>query len=136
MINAIRAASASVLALLAAGCGGSGDATGEAEAILDDLRGLKPGEILIKSEAAPRVSGPWTLKPGGYLLHFEHAPDDGEVKLRVSLGRTRTAAAATRPIIDTSEPSGTRPLIMSGRVFVHIEQAGGPYRLRLTPRAK
>lgn len=133
--------SAGVALLLAAGtaggCGsGSDNAGGEAQKVAEQLKTLQKGEILIQGMSTPRVIGPYDFKTGGYLFSFEHREADGD-KLTVALeSRPRSRAQPYQLLVDSTRSSGTSSVSMSGKLYVHVVDAGGEYVLRFRPKQR
>ena len=128
-------------ALLASmGCGGSGTDTeaAEAERVLGDIKSLEEGEILIRGMTAPRVIGPYTFQPGGYVLRFEHAAsDEGEDRIAVVLeSRPNSQRDPHQKLVDSAARSGSAKVAVSGKLYVNVLSAGGEYVLRFTPKRK
>lgn len=125
---------AAVLACLAAGCGGSGsseDTSPEAQEVVKELESMKAGEIVIKGSSA-RVYGPYVLESGGYVLSFQQpASTDLVVALE---SKPRSRAKPYKLLVDSDDRSGTRPVTLTGKLYVHVVAAGADYELRLTPR--
>lgn len=134
-----RAAVAACLLLAVGGCGSGSDTDGtEAERVLGDIKSLKEGEILIRGMTAPRVLGPYTFEPGGYVLRFEHgASDDGNDRIVVVLeSRPNSRRKPYQRLVDAAAKSGSASVGVSGRLFVHVFSADGEYALRFTPKRK
>ena len=140
-MKATQLAGATVLAaaLVAgfAGCGGSGseDAGPDAQAVVEELKSLEKGEILIQG-SSPRVYGPYVLEPGGYVLRFEQPEAGAASRLIVAL--ESRPGSRTKPyavVVDSEERSGTRPVGMSGKLYVHVVDAEGAYEVRFTPKS-
>jgi len=132
-----RAVAAALLTALAVGCGGSAndDASAEAQEVVEELRSLEKGEILIQG-SSPRVYGPYTLARGGYVLRFEQPGSGAATRLVVALGsEPGSRAKPYRQLVDSRERSGTRRVTMSGKLYVHVVTAEAEYELRLKPRA-
>jgi hypothetical protein len=134
----LAAGVAAALVAVAAGCGGGGaendDASAQAREVVRELRSLERGEILIQG-VSPRVYGPYTLAPGGYVLRFEQSGSGEGSRLVVALeSKPGSRAAPYRLVVDSADRSGTRRVTMSGKLYVHVTRAGGEYELRLTPR--
>ena len=131
------ALAAAMLVALVSGCGGSGnddDASSEAEAIVEQLKSLKEGEILIQG-TSPRVYGPYSLAPGGYVLRFEQGAPGDPGRLVVALeSKPDSQAAPYQQLVDSKDRSGTRRVTKSGKFYVHVVTAESPYELRLAPR--
>lgn len=130
-----------VLAAAAAGgCGSSSDdGSGEAAEVVEQLKSLKPGEILIQGMTAPRVAGPYDFKPGGYVLRFEQpgARDGEQERLTVALeSKPRSRAEPYQLLVDSSRRSGTEKVSLSGKLYVHVVRAPGDYVLRFTPNRR
>ena len=118
-------------------CGGSGSdaAAPDAEAVVQELKSLEKGEILIKG-SSPRVYGPYVLQPGGYVLRFEQ-PTAGDTAPRLVVALESRRGSRSKPyalVVDAEDRSGTRPVGMSGKLYVHVVNAEGAYELRLTPK--
>ena len=130
-------AAAAALAVLAAGCGGSGssDSAGpEAEEVVEELKSLRAGEIVIKG-SSPRAYGPYTLERGGYVFRFEQQAD-GRARIVVALeSKPGSRAQPYALLVDSEERSGTRPVALAGKLYVHVRSAEAEYELRLTPKA-
>jgi hypothetical protein len=128
---------AAVIACVATGCGGSGsgdEASPEAQEVVKELESLRAGEIVIKGSSA-RAYGPYTLEPGGYVFRFEQQAD-GPARLVVALeSKPGTRAQPYALLADSEEPSGTRPVVLTGRLYVHVVRAEAEYELRFTPKA-
>lgn len=129
-----QACVAAVIACLATGCGGSGsgdDASPEAQEVVKELESMKAGEIVIKG-SSPRVYGPYVLENGGYVLSFEQ-PASADLVVALE-SKPRSRAKPYKLLVDSSDRSGTRPVTLAGKLYVHVVAAGGDYELRLTPR--
>lgn len=136
VIGCRAAVAAAVLAALVTSCGGSrsDDASSEAKEVVRELRSLERGEILIQG-SSPRVYGPYSLKPGGYVLHFDQPDSDGASRLVVALeSKPDSRVAPYQRLVDSRERSGTRRVAASGRLYVHVIAAGGEYEIRLKPQ--
>lgn len=135
-----RVASAAGLVIALTACGGSGTDTdgAEAERVLGDIKSLKEGEILIRGLTAPRVIGPYTFEPGGYVFRFEHAASDGgEDRMEVVLeSRPNSRRDPYQPLVDTPARSGSAKVAVSGKLYVNVLSADGEYVLRFTPKQK
>lgn len=129
-----------VATLATGGCGSSSDddnAGGEAAKVIEQLKSLRRGEILIQGLTAPRIAGPYNFKPGGYVLHFEQpSAREGEQKpLTVALESTpRSRANPYELLVDSRRGSGTKAVTLSGKLYVHVVRAPGEYVLRFTPK--
>jgi hypothetical protein len=133
-MNLCRAGVVLLLATaLTVGCGSdSGNSDSEAQKVVQQLRSLKKGEILIQGTSAPRIVGPYDFKPGGYIFSFEQKPGDG--KLSVALeSKPRSHAQPYKLLVDSGQPAGSTPFALAGRLYVHIRDAGGEYILRFRP---
>ena len=127
-------AAATLAMSLFAGCGGSSssDAGGsDAQEVVKELESMKAGEILIKG-SSPRVYGPYVLERGGYVLRFQQPASEALVIALESKPRSR--AEPYELLVDSSDRSGTRPVALTGKVFVHVVAAEADYELRFTPR--
>lgn len=134
-----RLAVAATVLLALTGCGGSGaDTDAEAERVLGELKTLQEGEILVRGMTAPRVIGPYTFEPGGYVFRFEHAAsDEGDGRIVVALeSRPNSRRAPYQQLVDTAAPSGSANVGLSGKLYVHVMSANGEYVLRFTPKRK
>jgi hypothetical protein len=122
-------------ALAVAGCGGSGSdeaQSPEAQEVVEELQSLREGEIVIKGMSA-RAYGPYTLEPGGYVLRFEQA-DEGT---RIVVALESKPGSRQKPyalVVDSTDRNGTRPVGLSGRLYVHVRTAKGEYEVRLVPK--
>lgn len=123
--------------LLAAACGSSADAEGEggeAQQVLKEIESLQEGEILIRGLAAPRVTGPYRFKPGGYVLRFEQTVDG---RMLVALeSHPNSRRDPYQRLVATSARSGSAQVGLSGMFYVHVIDAAGDYTLRFTPKRK
>jgi hypothetical protein len=133
---------AAVIALLltagiAGGCGsGSDESDSEAQKVLEQLKTLQKGEILIQGMSAPRIIGPYDFKPGGYLFSFVHREADGE-RLVVALeSKPRSRAQPYQLLIDSDRSSGMVSVTLTGKLHVHVIEAGGEYVLRFRPKRR
>jgi hypothetical protein len=125
---------AAVIACLAAGCGGSGsneDANPEAQEVVKELESMKAGEILIKG-SSPRVYGPYVLERSGYVLSFQQ-PASADLVVALE-SKPRSRAKPYKLLVDSDDRSGTRPVTLTGKLYVHVVAAAGEYEVRLTPR--
>ena len=123
------------LVALVVGCGGSSneDPSDEAQQVLEELQSLENGEILIQG-TSPRVYGPYSLAPGGYVLRFEQRGAGDGTRLMIALeSKPGSRAAPYQELVDSKDRSGTRSVTMSGKVFIHVVTAEAEYELRLTP---
>ena len=130
------AAAVAAAAALVAGCGGStrDDPGVEAEKVVEQLQSLERGEILIQG-SSPRVYGPYSLEPGGYVLRFEQPGSGGATRIVVALeSKPGSRAAPYQKLVDSQERSGTRRITMNGKLYVHVVAAEAEYELRLKPR--
>ena len=129
--------SAVVIALAAAGCGGSGSdgaASPDAQDVVKELGAMSPGEIVIRG-SSPRAYGPYTLEPGGYVFRFEQQAD-GPARIQVALASKRGSRDEPYELlVDSEAPSGTRPVALAGKLYVHVVSADAEYELRFTPKA-
>jgi hypothetical protein len=124
------------LLLAVTGCGSGSDTDrAEAERVLGEIKALKKGEILIRGMTAPRVIGPYTFEPGGYVFRFEHAGADGRMVVALE-SRPNSRRDPYQRLVDTAAPSGTAKVGVSGKLYVHVSSAGGEYVLRFTPKGK
>jgi hypothetical protein len=122
---------------IAGGCGSqSGDSSGEAQEVVEQLESLQKGEILIQGTSAPRVIGPYEFKTGGYVFSFRHGEADGE---RLTVALESKPRSRTRPyqlLVDSDRGSGTSPVSLTGRLYVHVVEASGEYVLRYRPKQR
>jgi hypothetical protein len=129
--RAILCVVAAVCSVTAAGCGSSSEDTdGDAQAVLEELESLKPGERLIKSSRAPRFSGPYAFRRE-YVFHFRQAEAG-----RVTVALESQRGSRKRPyqlLVDADARSGTARVAVRGTLHVHVIRAAGPYVLRFTP---
>ena len=136
-MSAARRASvlAVAVALVASGCGASASeeaGSSDAQKVVKELKSLRAGEIVIKG-SSPRSYGPYVLEPGGYVLRFEHRNGDS-AKIVVALeSKPGSRAKPYALLVDSKERTGTRPVALSGRLYVHVVSAGAEYELRFTP---
>ena len=104
----LRPGSISILAVvsfagLVGGCGGSSDKAGpDVQDVLQNIKALKPGEILIQGQRREKFSGPYTLRRGGYVLRFQREGEDGNLTValesqRGSKPRGQAEREALRP---------------------------------------
>jgi hypothetical protein len=125
-----------VVVAVAAGCGGSGSgdaASPEAQEVVQELESLREGEIVIKG-SSPREYGPYTLEPGGYVFRFEQQ-GDGPARIVVALeSKPGSRAQPYALLVDSEEPTGTRRVALSGKLYVHVTRAEAEYELRFTPK--
>lgn len=124
-----------VVAGLAGACGGSSDdSDASADAIIESFESLKPGEILIQGQRTERFSGPYRLRKGGYVLHFQRQGADGS--LTVSLESVRGSMRKPSQLLldDSDEQAGRRTVNVSGTFYVHVRSSADGYVLRFTPK--
>jgi hypothetical protein len=127
------------LLLALTGCGSGADTDeAEAERVLGEIKSLKEGEILIRGMTAPRVIGPYTFKPGGYVFRFEQAgSNEGDRRMVVVLeSRPNSRRDPYQRLVDTRTPSGSAKVVVSGKLYVNVLSADGEYVLRFTPKRK
>ena len=133
--RAAWAALATMLLTVAAACGGSDAAEepDEIEGLAEELKSLKPGEVLIKGRRSPKFSGPHEFQPGGYVLRFSQ--EGGSPGLTVSLEST---GDSKRPpyqlVVDTKQAAGRAAVTVRGRLYVHVVSSAESYELRFTPK--
>lgn len=132
-----RAAGAGLVLALAvvAGCGsGSDGSRKEAQEVLQQLKSLQEGEIVIQGFSAPRIVGPYRFKPGGYVFSYRHKGDE---RLNVTLeSKPRSRAQPYQLLVDSDQASGTKAVALTGKLYVHIVDAGGEYMLRFRPKRR
>ena len=133
VIRRALAAGLAVAVLPALGCGSSADdadaPAGDAGAIIQELKGLKPGERLVKSSRVPRFSGPYAFKRG-YVFRWQQT-DGG--RLTVALESRRGSRQQPYQLFNGTGRSGARRVTVRGRLHVHVLEASGAYVLRFTP---
>ena len=130
------AALASLLLTVGVACGGSdAEEPDEIEGLAEELKSLKPGEVLIKGRRSPKFSGPHEFQPGGYVLRFSQ--EGGSPGLTVSLESTRNSK---RPpyqlVVDTKQAAGRASVTVRGRLYVHVVSSAESYELRFTPKRR
>ncbi len=126
-----------VLVAVASGCGGSSSEAEnpDAQAIVKELGSLREGEIVIKG-SSPRVYGPYVLDRDAYVFRFEQPGSGGSPRLVVALeSRPRSEEEPYELLVDSQDRSGTRPVTLKGKLYVHVVDAEADYELRFTPRA-
>jgi hypothetical protein len=129
------------LAGLGVGCGAKSDSSQQVEAVnttalLEQLRSVRKGEVLIIGKKPIRFGGPYLFRPGGYVFRFtQHAGDRGDQPhLRVSLeSRRGSRQKPYQLVVDTNRARGRAPVRISGRLFVHVVTSSPSYLLRFTP---
>ena len=100
---------------------------------MEELESLSAGEIVIKG-SSPRSYGPYTLQPGGYVFRFEQQAD-GPARIVVVLeSKPGTRAQPYALLADSEERSGTRRVVLTGKLYVHVARAEAEYELRFTPK--
>jgi hypothetical protein len=134
----MRSVSASAVAalvmLLAAGCGGGAESeSDEAQRVLGEIQSLQAGEILIRGIATPRTTGPYTFKPGGYVLRFEQTGDGDRIVVALE-SRPNSQRDPYQRLVDAAARSGSAQVGVSGKLYVHVLSAAGDYTLRFTPK--
>ena len=132
-MNARAAGAILVLALgVVAGCGsGSDDSREEVAEVVEQLKSLKKGEMLVQGFSAPRVVGPYHFEPGGYVLSYTH---EGDERLRVALEPKAQSTQPPQLLVDSDQASGTKAVTLTGKLYVHIVDADGAYMLRFRPK--
>jgi hypothetical protein len=121
-----------VAVAIAGGCGSdSEDSSDEAQKIVQQLKSLRRGEIFIQG-MSPRVVGPYDFKPGGYIFTFDQAARSGGLTVALE-SKPRSRAQPYQLLVKSARASGTRPISLSGRLYVHIVDASGTYVLRFRP---
>lgn len=131
-----------VVSFLAVACGskstGSGGRELDTNALLKQLGSVKSGEVLIIGRRPVRFGGPYSFRPGGYVVRFTQAAraDAQAPRLRVSLeSRRGSREDPYQRVVDTSKLRGRVSLRISGRLFVHVITSSPSYVLRFTPRS-
>jgi len=138
----LRPGSTSILAVvsvafLVGGCGGSNeDAGAEADEIVKNLKALKPGEILIQGQRREKFSGPYTLRRGGYVLHFQREGERGNLTVALESQRGSKQPPYQVLLADSEQRAGSREVTLSGKLYVHITSTADGYVLRLTPKVR
>jgi hypothetical protein len=123
-----------LLAIFAGGCGGSNeDADSEVDEIVENLKALKPGEILIQGQRREKFSGPYTFRRGGYVLQFQR---EGDGNLTVALESRRGSKQPPYQVLlaDSEQKAGRREVTLSGKFYVHTTSTADGYVLRFTPK--
>lgn len=132
---------ASILAIVslagfAGGCGGSSDDPGaEAQDVLQNLKSLKPGEIMIQGQRREKFSGPYALRPGGYVMGFERVGERGNLTVLLESTRGSKQPPYQLLLADSGQKTGRREVTLSGKVYVHVKSTADGYVLRFTPKA-
>ena len=118
------------------GCGSdSPEEDAAATAVLEDLQGLREGEILIKGSRAPYVYGPYTANAGTYRLRYEHGEGQstaGRLVVAVQTSKSADDPSATTAI-DSRRAMGSETVRIGAKLFVNVREARAPYVLRFTP---
>jgi hypothetical protein len=118
------------------GCGSSDDGDQAAQEVVKDIESLGKGDILIRASSSPRVYGPYRFRSSGYTLRFEHRAGDESSRLVVALESTpRSEHEPYQLVVDSTRPAGTERVTVTGKLYVHVQEAGGDYVLRFTPRS-
>lgn len=131
----VQLAAVAVTAGLVVACGGSGDDAGaEAEAVIQSLKSLKPGEILIQGRRAEKFSGPYRFRKGGYLLHFRRMGADGSLTVSLESARASERQSFQLLLDDSDQEAGQRTVTVSGKLYVHVKSSADGYVLRFTPQ--
>ena len=122
---------------LAGACGGSSDdndADVDVDALIESLKSVKPGEIMIQGQRTEKFSGPYRLRKGGYLLRFQREGVGGS--LTVSLESVRGSMRKPSQLLldDSDEKAGQRSVNVSGTFYVHVQSSADGYVLRFTPK--
>jgi hypothetical protein len=134
--NPCRAGIALTLAAgIAAGCGsGSDDSANEAQKVVQQLKSLQKGDILIQGFSAPRVLGPYQFKPGGYVFSYRQ---NGGAGLRVALeSKSGSRRQPYQLLVDSDQTSGRSSVALAGKLYVHVLEADGEYMLRFRPKRR
>jgi hypothetical protein len=137
-----RGRSMSILAIvslagLVGGCGGSSDdAEAEAQNVLQNIKALKPGEILIHGQRREKYSGPYTLQRGGYVLRFQREGESGKLTVALESQRGSKQAPYQLLLADSEQKAGSREVTLSGNFYVHIRSTAEGYVLRFTPKTR
>jgi len=117
------------------GCGGSNEDAGpEADEIVKNLKALKPGEILIQGQRREKFSGPYTLRRGGYVLHFQREGKSGNLTVALESQRGSKQLPYQVLLADSDQKAGRREFTLSGKLYVHITSTADGYELRFTPK--
>ena len=120
---------------LVGGCGGSKEDSGaEAEEIVQSLKSLKPGEILIQGKRKEKFSGPYTLRRGGYVLQFQRVGASGSLTVALESQRGSKQPPYKILLADSSQTGGRREITLSGRFYVHVVSTADGYVLRFAPK--
>jgi hypothetical protein len=129
------------LAGVGVGCGAKSGSSPQAEdvnttALLQQLRSVKKGEVLIIGKKPIRFGGPYSFRRGGYVFRYTQNAGDkgGRPHLRVSLeSRRGSRQKPYQLVVDTNRRRGRAPVRISGRLFVHVVTSSPSYLLRFTP---
>src|SRR3954465_14478007 len=136
-----RRLSIALVLVATAGCGADDPMSPRGPAALDAKARpalarapLRPGEIVLRGEASPRVHRGVALH-GTYLVRFQqYAPEDprldfaGEVPFVVEL-----RGPARVRLFHAAAPRGARRVRLAGRYDVDVSFGDFPYVLRFTP---
>jgi hypothetical protein len=119
---------------LVAGCGGSSDKAGpDVQDVLQNIKALKPGEILIQGQRREKFSGPYTLQRRGYVLRFERLGGSGNLTVALESQRGSKQPPYKLLLSDSAQKRGRREVRLSGKLYVHITSTADGYVLRFTP---
>jgi hypothetical protein len=127
-----------VAVAVAIGCGGSGSDNAqrpEAQEVVEELQSLRKGEIVIKG-TSPRAYGPYTLKPGGYVLTFEQ---EGADPSRIVVALESKPGSRRKPyalVVNSTDRMGKRAVGITGRLYVRVVSAEAEYELHLLPKGR
>lgn len=100
----------------------------------------RPGAIVVRGNG-PKMDGPFTFKPGGYVLKYEQLPDP-------EFGFNPTsfvAALESKPqsydqpyqlLTNTSARRGTTKVTVSGKLWVNVSSSANEFVLTFEPLAK
>jgi hypothetical protein len=103
-------------------------------------RAVGPGEVLVRGDLSPKLSGPYDFD-GRYVVRFEqYAPEDPRLDFS---GQTPfTAALEERPegregrsvkLFEAASRTGRRTIRVTGRLYVDVSFGDFPFVMRFTP---
>ena len=104
----------------------------------------KPGEIVLVGRATPRIYGPYSFPPGGFVVRFQEFDPtrpgvepsaDGSRFMVALLARDRVPSGKpSRVILNTTAPIGATRATARAKRYVYVSYSGKyAYVLRLTP---
>ncbi len=102
----------------------------------------RPGEILLRGSTSPKLFGPFTFGPGGYLFRFEQYDPNNPTRNFATESSSFLVSLESVPdevtdpyqlLVNATQRTGSNQATVSGRLYVNVN-GDYSYVLRFTPR--